>query len=318
MMRKRIPGFTASDRRVERAIQLLGLLSSVDGGIVSSAEAAEHLGCTDDELDEPIALIATLADRESGARAVIYRDHGDIVLEGAPSRLLPLRLSTAEGAVLAAVLEDLSIPEDARGRLSRALLPPDMRSTPPRAASTTVFGRHFPAIARAIDTQTAIAIMYRSNDDATARERVVLPQGFDQVAGVAYLLGVDRDKREPRRYRLERIQAVRVVEAQSHGDELPACDGSGRADHTSIRDSLARASVQATIRVSPDAPVPTWSGIQGMAKLPDGSTELIVGVASKPWLFDQVLAAGGAYRIVEPCSLAQELATYARRLAEER
>ncbi len=51
-------------------------------------------------LDEILEIVSTLADRESGAR-IICECHGErVVLTGDAGRVLPLRLSAAEGAVL--------------------------------------------------------------------------------------------------------------------------------------------------------------------------------------------------------------------------
>lgn len=73
-------------------------------------------------LDEIIDIVSTLADRESGARIICER-HGEcIILTGDAGRVLPLRLSAAEGAVLNHELESMGI--DSSGSRAYPTRPP--------------------------------------------------------------------------------------------------------------------------------------------------------------------------------------------------
>lgn len=303
---------TGSDRRVERAIRLLELLSSVEGTIVTADEARTYLKATDAEIDEAIALIATLADRESGARAVIFRDHDDIVLAGEGSELMPLRLSLGEGAALACVMGELHLPNDVRDRLSRALLPDGWRpDATPLVAGTVSFGAWYPALQQAIAERARIRIAYRAHGDTEARERLVDPLALEVTADAAYLRARDVLKRGERRYRLERIAAVTNL-----GAHTAAAAPSDSAAHAAVAESLRATAPLVELALAPGAAVPTWDGIEEMSPAPDGAgeTRLKVRVAAEPWLFDHVLAAGGALRIVAPAATVDAFLAYAAEL----
>ena len=311
---------SGTDRRVERGIRLLELLSSVEGGIVTAEEARAHLSCTDAELDEALELIATLADRESGARAVVFRDHGDIVLAGEGAHLMPLRLSLGEGAALAHVMSALALDDDVRKRLSRALLPDGMREgDAPLVADTTAFGSWYPALQRAIREGRRCRIAYRAHDEREATERLVDPLTLDITDDAAYLVARNISKDAQRRYRLERIAHVTVLEEPVA--PAPACaqragnvpDG-GNTPADAIAQSLRTAPV-AELRLAAGGTLPTWRGIEQVGE-PDESGErrLTVRVGSSPWLFDQILAAGGSLTIVAPAELDADFLAYARSL----
>ena len=303
---RRNVALTGSDERVSRAIGLLELLSSVEDGIVSAEEAARHLGCTNADLDTAIELIATLADRETGARAVIFRDHGDIVLGGDGAHLMPLRLSLGEGAVLAHVMNALSLAPEVRNRLSRALLPAGISAAGvPLVASATVYGDAYPQLARAIEQHERVRIAYRAHGEEQPSERAVEPLGIESDDDTAYLLARNVTKNALRRYRMERISAV--APTGEHFEVEPE----------SPRDSWDEE--LAELEVAPGADLPTWQGIAETYPSPtvDGATRVRVHVSSPAWLFDQVLAAGGDLRIVGPQHLVDDLRTYARTLIED-
>ena len=303
---QRNTALTLSDTRVDRAIRLLELLSSTEDSLVAANEAARQLACTDAQLDEAIELISALADRESGARAVIFRDHGDIVLAGDGAHLTPLRLSLGEGAVLAHVMGSLALDANVRDRLSRALLPlAHTGGDAPLVAGSTSFGTHYPALRRALEDHRRCRISYRSHGETAPRGRVVDPLSIDVTGDGAYLLAQDVEKNAPRRYRLERIGRVEVLDepARSAACAVPAVADSLRASGTAIE-----------LEIAPDKPVPAWSGIEQARPLADGSTRFTVRTSSLPWLYDHVLAAGGAMRIIAPADAREGLVSYARSL----
>ena len=57
----------------------------------------------------------------------------------------------------------------------------------------------------------------------------------------------------------------------------------------------------------------TWAGVdrESARVLDDGRVEATVSYASEPWLFDQVLAAGGRILIAAPADLVSSLTAYA-------
>ena len=299
-----------SDTRVTRALELLGMLSAADGGIVDAQAACQHLGCTEAELDVSIALIATLADRESGARAIIYRDHRDIVLEGDAAQLLPLRLTAGEGAVLAYLLDDLALPAEVRGRLEQALLPPAWKPGAERAfASTAARGPWVAPLLHACQAGHRCRLSYRSQSEELPRERAVDPVRIEAGDDVLYLVARDIDHNDLRRYRLDRIAAL------TETDESIDRAAVTQLSVTPLAESLGAEELVATVAVAAGTAVPDWAGIIEAAPEPDGDATLVtVRVSAKPWLFDQVLSAAGALRIVAPDALVDEFIDYANGL----
>ena len=81
-----------------------------------------------------------------------------------------------------------------------------------------------------------------------------------------------------------------------------------------MADSLRASGTAIELEIAPDKPVPAWSGIEQARPLADGSTRFTVRTSSLPWLYDHVLAAGGAMRIIAPADAREGLVSYARSL----
>lgn len=98
-----------SEQRLSRAIDIMEALYAAGGTGMTRGDICSRFDITGAALDEIIDIVSTLADRESGARIICER-HGEcIILTGDAGRVLPLRLSAAEGAVLNHELESMGI-----------------------------------------------------------------------------------------------------------------------------------------------------------------------------------------------------------------
>lgn len=298
-----------SNQQVGRALRLLELLSSVEGTIISAEEARSVLGATDAELDESIELISTLADRRSGSRAICFRDHDDIVLQGTASSLLPLRLSASEGAVLGHLLNVLDVPSDARDRMMNALVPPAfVDSVEPSLGTTVLYGTLFLRIHEAMERRCRIAVLYRSQSDKDARGRTLEPIGMSTADGVLYLTAHDVEHPGTRTYRLDRMVDVQLTDEPSER----APESSQATFTTSFTSDNAEIVL---IQTDDETKLPQWDGI--ISRRLDPALHIVQArlyVSSHPWLFDQLLAAGGSMRIVEPSYLVEELQRYAEDL----
>lgn len=293
-----------TDERVTRALALLGMLTASDLHVVDARTACENLGCSPAELDEAIALVSTLADREGGARAIVFRDHDDVVLSGNAAALRPLRLSASESAVLSYLFDSLDLEPSVRDRLARALLPADWRDGAATISGTTALGPHFAMLARAIEQRERCTIGYRSHEDHTAHERYVEPLRLETVDGVSYLIARKVPGGERRRYRLDRISKVTVGE--------PSSEHVAASADTDLATSL-RAEPTAIIELADGAAMPSWAGLEPLG-IVDGRRRARICVASRTWLFGQLLSAQGALRLVEPQALVRDFITYARGL----
>lgn len=128
-----------SEQRLSRAIDIMEALYAAGEKGMDRSEICSRFDITGASLDEIVDIISTLADRESGARVICECRDERVILTGEAGRVLPLRLSAAEGAVLNHELESLGIEPATAARIRRALLPRNWGitsalSTPLRAA----------------------------------------------------------------------------------------------------------------------------------------------------------------------------------------
>lgn len=98
-----------------------------------------------------------------------------MVLTGDAGRVLPLRLSAAEGAVLNHELESLGIEPHTAARIRHALLPEELGYKSGHVFDTVNHGSHWQQLSCAIQDGVRCRISYRSMDDARPRERLVDP-----------------------------------------------------------------------------------------------------------------------------------------------
>lgn len=298
------------DERLRCAIHLLELVSATDANRIPSATACAELSCSEDELDGYLDLISMLADRQSGSRAVIFREGADVVLLGDAARMSPLRLTLGESIALESVLESLELGGDVCTRLRAALVPELLHDTARQhlIGRDVSFGSWYPKLAEAIADGVRCRIGYRSHDELEARVRTIDPLELETASGAAYLIAWDVERDAERRYRLERIESVAFTD-----DSV--------VTHARTSSSIAESLAQGTERVTLEMPRHeaerlTWAGVRSIDDGPDdGTVRVQVDVSSPRWLFDQVLSAGGAMRIVEPAAAVEELVEYARSLA---
>ena len=298
-----------TDEVLHAALELLEMLSAAPGQHISARHAAEELDIDDSELDRCCELISNLADRSSGARAIVHRVDDDIVLEGEAGRLLPLRLTLSEGIALSCVLADLHIEPDIAERISHALLPPGIAGDQnARVAGTVSFGSCLQMLREAIQDGVRCSMGYRTQGEDAPRVRIVDPHAIETSSDAAYLIAWDIHADAQRRYRLDRIAHVALtddsVTPHPYRDE-------------DVSSSLAQEGRRVVLSVEHEtAESLDWKAVERLDGDPERPGHMLVAVfvTSKQWLFDQVLAQGGRMYIEEPTHMRCELAAYARHL----
>ncbi len=297
------------DSRIALGIELLEQLTSAPDHCITcdSFMTAHHLDETD--VDEICQLICTLADRTSGARAIVINEDGWISLFGAAGELAPLRLSMGEGLILSYTLDSLDIDDPCTERLQKALLPFGMTQTEysARVASTAPLGVNYRRLSIAIEEGQRCRISYRSSQDKHAHERVIDPMRMESTADTSYLIAWDVSKDAVRRYRVDRIQEVSRIGTSC---EHPLED-------ESLKESLCSSGTLVTVSVAADAADQlSWAGITDREDR-EGRAYITLAVASSTWLFDQILSFGGDMHIENDHVLSEQLCSYARKLILE-
>lgn len=294
-----------SEQKLSRAIDIMEALYAAGEKGMDRGEICSRFDIAGASLDEVIGIVSTLTDRESGARVICECRDERVILTGEAGRVLPLRLSAAEGAVLNHELESLGIESETAARIRRALLPEELGYNQ-RVIDTVARGSHWQQLNCAIQDGVRCRIAYRSLGDERARERTVDPLRIVTNDDSMYLIAWDTEQDAQRRYRLDKIE------------EIVLTDDSVERHHstiTTLQDSLAKAGREAKLTMPLDlADRLGWAGITSVNRADEETAIVTVRYTSEAWLFSQVVAKGGAIRITDDPALSKRLCDYAETL----
>ena len=294
-----------SEQRLSRAIDIMEALYAAGEKGIDRDEICSRYDITGASLDEIIGLVSTLADRESGARVICECRDEHIILTGEAGRVLPLRLSAAEGAVLNHELESLGIEPATAARIRRALLPEELGYNQ-RVVDTVARGSHWQQLNCAIQDGVRCRITYRSLGDEHARERTVDPLRITTSGDSMYLIAWDTEQDAQRRYRLDKIEEIALTDnsVERHHPKI-----------TTLQDSLVNAGCEAKLAVPSNlADSLDWAGITSVTQAGEDTAIVSVRYTSEVWLFAQIMAKGGAIRIMDDPALSERLCDYAETL----
>lgn len=297
------------EQLVSCGIRLLEALTAAPDQTLAITDAAHILGISEAEVPLVVQALGALADRTSGARAVLQLQDGAVHLQGDAALISPLRLTFEESMVLAHVLDVLDIDAATRERVRRAVMPADDRAPADAIAEPARYGAWFTQLSEAIEDGVRCRLSYRSLHDERPTERLVDPIALQDEYGETYLVAWDVAKNAERRYRLDRIDGLSFTD-DSVEPHAATC--------ASTAESLAATGAVARLQV-PDMDYARrldWAGIGGIAERADGAVQLDVRYSSEAWLSDQVLSAGGEMQIVAPADLRERLVTYGTALLD--
>ncbi|MBN2177044.1 MAG: WYL domain-containing protein [Demequinaceae bacterium] len=248
-------------------------------------------------------------------RTVTDATHGDeigYVIDAGDATMPPITLSAVERAVVAVAADywqNAALGTDARRALikitSSAARVED--ETVHLAARSTVGVDAAPALAQAIADGQAVRFTYTSATSGKA-ERTVEPWRLVVRGGPLYLVGLDRDRGEPRTYRLSRIEgAVTAV-----GDRGAFVAPSGLAGI-----HLEAAVPTLTARIGLRAESGHAIRRRGRFLRSEGEWDIYdVSYCDTEYLRDEILGLAGAARVVSPETLAEAVVAHARAALE--
>lgn len=294
---------TAHDR-LDITLDVLAAVSSAPGQTIRMDDLASELSVTEQKLEEVVALIQSLADRETGARIILTCKDGHLSLEGDAGAIAPIRLSPDESAAVHHVLARHQLAPDVRSRIESTLMADGQTAAEDAAPMSTdpLFGGFYQVITEALQDGTPLAISYCSRHDACARERIVDPGYIELDNNAAYLIAWDTGADEQRRYRLDRIADAYITEGSVTHHPF---------QRETIHDSLQHTGKTATVRFQNRGAAENfgWAGIDFAHghEREDGTFEVPVYYSDNHWLLDRILAAGGRITLIEPAELIEAL-----------
>ena len=295
-----------SEDAIVACLNILAALTASPTGSVNTATIEREFDLTDQQLEEAVDLLQSLADERTGARVAVELEEGRITLLGTAGRISPLRLTPAESLALGQALARCNLDPEVRKRIQDALGPAGKADDPKLLAGDALLGGFFPVIAEALSIGARLRMRYRSVLESSPSERIVDPGYIEVVGDSAYLVAWDVSKNLQRSYRLDRIGGCELTD-----DSVVV----HRFTRFSAADNL-REHGQSAVLIWENEQLfhsCTWAGIdrESARALDDGGVEATVSYASEPWLFDQVLAAGGRILIAAPADLVSSLTAYA-------
>ncbi len=313
------PGAETS-RRLRRLLAVIGWLAQV--GEAPIAEVSKRFGIGEQELVAELELAAccgtppytpdTLMEievSETSVRAFLPEEYAR-----------PRPLTPAEGfAVAASARLLLAVPGSDDDALARALAKLDAALGSHAAVGLDVDAPGFLGEVReATEAGRSMEIEYLSGSRDELTTRVVDPVQVVTIDGHWYLDGFCHRAGDMRRFRVDRINAVRDAPV---GDGVP---GSGRGSGAGAQRARpleemfvpGPGAVEVHVRLEPSAQwVPESVPVRSVTRGEDGRiTDVVLDVAGMAWFERLLLQLGPAARVVRPAELTRLAAGAARRV----
>jgi proteasome accessory factor C len=304
------PGQETS-RRLRRLLALVGWLAQV--GEAPIADAALRFGMSEKELVAELELAAccgippytpdTLMEievSEHSVRAFLPAEYAR-----------PRRLTPAEGfAVAASARLLLTVPGSEDDALRRALVKLDAALGSREAVGLDVDApAHLAAVREAAEARQALEIEYLSGSRDELTTRTVEPVQVATIDGHWYLDAYCHRAGDMRRFRVDRIGAVRP-QAESPG---PAVTRTRPLEEMFVPGPGA---VEVHLQLGPGAEwVPESVPVRAVRRGADGSaTDVLLDVSGRAWFERLLLQLGPAVRVVSPPELTGLAEDAARRV----
>jgi proteasome accessory factor C len=308
------PGAETS-RRLRRLLAVIGWLAQV--GEAPIADVSKRFGMSEQELVAELELAAccgtppytpdTLMEievSETSVRAFLPQEFGR-----------PRPLTPAEGfAVAASARLLLAVPGSDDDALARALAKLDAALGVRAAVGLDVDAPGFlGAVREATEAGRSVEIDYLSGSRDELTTRVVDPVQVITIDGHWYLDGWCHRAGDMRRFRVDRIIAVRDAPDGAAGD-----GSAGAATARPLEEMFVPGpgAVEVHVRLGPSAQwVPESVPVRSVTRDGDGRiTDVVLDVAGMAWFERLLLQLGPAARVVRPAELTGLAADAARRV----
>jgi proteasome accessory factor C len=311
---------TGATERLSRLLAMVPYLVGRQG--IPLAEAAAEFGITQRQLVKDLELLFVCGTPGHMPDDLIEAewDDGHVYLGNVDAIARPLRLGVDEALALLVGLRTLArVPGlHDRAALDRALAKLEAAAGESAVASTQVAVEVEGRVGPLAEVRAALAEGRRlhltyfvpTRDETT--ERDVDPMRVLMVDGRWYLEGWCRRAEEVRLFRLDRIEALRVL-------DLPA-DVPPAASQRDLSEGLFQPSPEDTVVTLELEPPAHWVvdyyPVESVERLPDERLLVRLRAADGRWLRTLALRLGGAARVLDPPALATEVEQRAREALE--
>ncbi|HEY4314067.1 MAG TPA: WYL domain-containing protein [Actinomycetes bacterium] len=310
------PGAT---ERLSRLLALVPYLVSRQG--IPLSEAAAEFDITEAQLVKDLELLFVCGTPGHLPDDLIDVDwdDGTVYLSNADPIARPLRLAVDEALALLVGLRALADVPGLHDRevLERTLLKLEAAAGEAAAPSTQVRVEveargPLAEVRRALETGRRVHLTYfvPARDETT--ERDVDPMRVLLVDGRWYLEGWCRRAEDVRLFRLDRVDALTVLDLPA---EVPAA-----AAERDLSEGLFRPTPDDTLVTLELAPPAHWVAdyypVEDVVEVGDDLLLVRLRVADDAWLRQLALRLGGALRVLDPAALADEVASAARMALE--
>jgi predicted DNA-binding transcriptional regulator YafY len=310
------PGAT---ERLSRLLALVPYLVSRQG--IPLSEAAAEFGITEAQLVKDLELLFVCGTPGHLPDDLIDVDwdDGTVYLSNADPIARPLRLAVDEALALLVGLRALADVPGLHDRevLERTLLKLEAAAGEAAAPSTQVRVEveargPLADVRRALETGRRVHLTYfvPARDETT--ERDVDPMRVLLVDGRWYLEGWCRRAEDVRLFRLDRVDALTVLDLPA---EVPAA-----AAERDLSEGLFRPTPDDTLVTLELAPPAHWVAdyypVEDVVEVGEDLLLVRLRVADDAWLRQLALRLGGSLRVLDPAALADEVASAARMALE--
>jgi proteasome accessory factor C len=302
--------------RLSRLLAMVPYLAGRQG--IPLTEAAAEFGITERQLVKDLELLFVCGTPGHMPDDLIEAewDDGHVYLGNVDAIARPLRLAVDEALALLVGLRALAdVPGlHDRGALDRTLAKLEAAAgdaaTPSSQVSVEVADRVGPLaeVRQALVDGRRLHLTYfvPTRDETT--ERDVDPMRVLMVDGRWYLEGWCRRAEEVRLFRMDRVEAVTVLEVAA---EVPAA-----ASTRDLREGLFRPSPEDTVVTLELDPPAHWVAdyypVESVDRMPDDRLLVRIRAADDRWLRTLALRLGGAARVLDPPGLAADVQRRAR------
>jgi proteasome accessory factor C len=304
------PGAETS-RRLRRLLAVVGWLAQV--GEAPIADAARRFGMSEKELVAELELAACCGTPPYTPDTLMEIEVSEHSVRAflPPEYARPRRLTPAEGfAVAASARLLLAVPGSEDDALRRALAKLDAALGSREAVGLDVdTPEHLAVVREAVDQGRAMEIEYHSGSRDELTTRTVEPVQVVTIDGHWYLDAYCHRAGDMRRFRVDRIGSVGLL-------EHPAEPATVRARPMGEMFVPGPGALEVHVHLGPGAQwVPETVPVRAVAHDEDGSvTDVVLDVSGMAWFERLLLQLGPAARVVSPPELSGLAAAAARRV----